>query len=144
MLTIPPTGPIPDKPLLIGDVAELTGLSLSSIRHYEELGLAVADSRTSGGFRVFGAEAVERLRLAMILRAMNLSLEEIIPIVDACRAAERGVQTEDRGTVLAEAQTRVREAQSAFAARLTLAKELVERLQTAGARPADSRAGGSS
>lgn len=129
MLTVPPTGPIPDGPLLIGDVAELTGLSLRSIRHYEEMGLAVADSRTTGGFRVFGAEAVERLRLVMMLRLMGMSLEDIQPLIVACRAAETGDPTlAADADSLAEAQARVAEGLVALEQRVDIARLLAKRL----------------
>ena len=131
LLSIPPTGPIPDGSLLIGDVAELTGLSLRSIRHYEEMGLAVSDSRTAGGFRVFGAEAVQRLRLVMTLRLMDLSLEEILPLVDACRAAESGKAAEGDVEALAMAQTMVEERLDVLKTRVEFGKQLTERLRKA-------------
>lgn len=140
MLTLPPKGPIPDGPLLIGDVAELTGLSLRSIRHYEELGLAVSESRTAGGFRVFGAEAVERLRLVMMLRVMGLSLEEIGPIVEVCRAAELGSDEAAHSELLVHAQESVEVAQVELEARVKLAAELGERLRVA-AQLAESATG---
>ncbi|HEX5770632.1 MAG TPA: MerR family DNA-binding transcriptional regulator, partial [Nocardioidaceae bacterium] len=34
----------------IGEVAEQTGLSLRTIRYYEEVGLVTPSARTSGGF----------------------------------------------------------------------------------------------
>lgn len=130
MLTVPPTSPIPAGPLLIGDVAELTGLSLRSIRHYEDVGLARADTRTAGGFRVFGAEAVERLRLVMMLRIMDLSLEEILPIVDACRAAETGnAPVDPQG--LHESHSRIIVATEALEERIAVARQLEQRLQNA-------------
>ena len=36
----------------IGEVAERTGLSLRTIRHYDEVGLLPALGRTDGGFRL--------------------------------------------------------------------------------------------
>ena len=129
MLIIPPTGPIPDKPLLIGDVADLTGLSLRSIRHYEELGLVSPESRTPGGFRLFDQEAVERLRLVMILKILDLSLEEIGPIVDAYRDTEQGRATAEQAEVLATAQNRVQEARSSLEARLALTETLGRQLR---------------
>jgi DNA-binding transcriptional MerR regulator len=40
------------EPLIsIGDLAALTGLSLRSIRYYEEVGLAVPVERSKGGRR---------------------------------------------------------------------------------------------
>ena len=47
--------------LTIGDVAERTGLSLRSVRHYEDVGLLPTADRSPGGFRLYGDAAVERL-----------------------------------------------------------------------------------
>ena len=37
----------------IGEVAERTGLSLRTIRYYEEVGLLSPSGRTAGGFRLY-------------------------------------------------------------------------------------------
>ncbi len=37
----------------IGDVAERTGLSLCTIRHYEDVGLSLEAQRSAGGFRLY-------------------------------------------------------------------------------------------
>ena len=42
-----------DTRMQIGDVAERTGLSLRTIRYYEEIGLLPAASRSAGGFRLY-------------------------------------------------------------------------------------------
>ncbi|WP_116112572.1 MerR family transcriptional regulator [Austwickia chelonae] len=110
MLTVPGTGPIPMRPLQIGDVAELTGLSLRSIRHYEDLGLVTPAGRTAGGFRIYDAEGVERLRLVMSLKLVGLSLEQIRPIVDACRAIETGQGTDRDAELVQNGEATVAEA----------------------------------
>ncbi|MEL4358465.1 MULTISPECIES: helix-turn-helix domain-containing protein [unclassified Luteococcus] len=131
MLTIPSSAPIPDGPLHIGDVASLTGLSLRSIRHYEELGLAQPTSRTVGGFRVYDREAVERLRLVMSLKLAGLGLEEMRPIIDACRATETGSDSAEAAELLAQANDRVAEAINQLRERLATGQELQDRLRRA-------------
>ena len=44
----------------IGEVAARTGLSLRSLRHWEEVGLLRPSGRTDGGFRL--THEIERLR----------------------------------------------------------------------------------
>jgi DNA-binding transcriptional MerR regulator len=61
----------------IGSVAEWVGLSLRTIRHYEELGLIVPSGRSPGGFRLYTDRDVERLRLVKRMKPLNFSLEEI-------------------------------------------------------------------
>ncbi|OYD94683.1 heavy metal-responsive transcriptional regulator [Nostoc sp. 'Peltigera membranacea cyanobiont' 210A] len=65
------------KLLLIGQVTDLTGIPIRTIRYYESLGLINSLRRTEGGFRQFSLDVLTRL--AFIKRAQNLglSLEEI-------------------------------------------------------------------
>ncbi|NDJ25182.1 MerR family DNA-binding protein [Nostoc sp. B(2019)] len=65
------------KLLLIGQVTDLSGVPIRTIRYYESLGLLKSSGRTEGGFRQFSFDVLTRL--AFIKRAQNLglSLEEI-------------------------------------------------------------------
>jgi len=65
------------KLLLIGQVTDLSGIPIRTIRYYESLGLINSLRRTEGGFRQFSLDVLTRL--AFIKRAQNLglSLEEI-------------------------------------------------------------------
>lgn len=66
----------------IGEVAERVGLSLRTVRYYEEVGLVTPVERSSGGFRIYDEHAVERLKLVRDLKPLGFSLEEIREIVD--------------------------------------------------------------
>ncbi len=61
----------------IGEVADQTGLSLRTIRYYEEVGLVTPSSRTSGGFRLYTETDVARLRLVKRMKPLDFSLEEM-------------------------------------------------------------------
>ncbi len=61
----------------IGEVAERLGLSLRSIRYYEETGLVTPASRTAGGFRLYSELDVQRLLLIMQMKPLEFSLEEM-------------------------------------------------------------------
>lgn len=61
----------------IGEAAEAVGLSLRTIRHYEEIGLVPPSGRTSGGFRLYTEEDIERLRLVKHMKPLEFSLEEM-------------------------------------------------------------------
>jgi DNA-binding transcriptional MerR regulator len=61
----------------IGEVAERTGLSLRTIRHYEEVGLVVPSARTKGGFRLYTASDVDRLMVIRRMKPLDFSLEEM-------------------------------------------------------------------
>ncbi|MCK9895618.1 MerR family transcriptional regulator [Frankia sp. AgB32] len=61
----------------IGDVAERVGLSLRTVRYYEEAGLLRPVSRTVGGFRLYDDDAIERLLLIRKMKPLGFSLEEM-------------------------------------------------------------------
>jgi DNA-binding transcriptional MerR regulator len=75
----------------IGEVAERIGLSLRTIRYYEEVGLAVPSARSEGGFRLYVEDDVERLRVIMQMKPLGFSLEEmreLLALLDAGDAAD--------------------------------------------------------
>lgn len=61
----------------IGEVAEQTGLSIRTLRHYDELGVVTPSGRTPGGFRLYSEVDVERLLLIRRMKPLEFSLEEI-------------------------------------------------------------------
>jgi DNA-binding transcriptional MerR regulator len=61
----------------IGDVAAQVGLSLRTVRYYEEVGLVLPSGRTGGGFRLYTDEDAERLALVKRLRPLEFTLEEL-------------------------------------------------------------------
>ena len=69
--------------LTIGDVAERTGLSLRSVRHYEDVGLLPTADRSPGGFRLYGDAAVERLLVVKQMKPLEFTLEEMRALLEA-------------------------------------------------------------
>ncbi|MBO46829.1 MAG: heavy metal-responsive transcriptional regulator [Planctomycetes bacterium] len=65
------------QPLDIAQLAKEAGVSSRTIRYYGELGLVRPDGRGPGGRRLFGADALERLRFISRLKSLGMSLEEI-------------------------------------------------------------------
>ena len=61
----------------IGQVAERTGLSLRTIRFYEENGLVVPTARSEGGFRLYSDSDVARLEVIKRMKPLGLSLGEM-------------------------------------------------------------------
>lgn len=79
--------------LQIGDVATRTGLSLKTIRYYEEVGLLPKSRRSPGGFRLYTEQAVDRLLLIMHMKPLDYSLAEmklLLDTLDALPAARAG------------------------------------------------------
>ena len=68
--------------LQIGQVAERVGLSLRTVRYYEEVGLLEPTSRSQGGFRLYSEDQVERLRVLKAMKPFGITLEEIRELMD--------------------------------------------------------------
>lgn len=81
----------------IGELADRTGLSLRTIRHYDEVGILPATSRTEGGFRVYTEKDLERLMVIRRMKPLGFTLEEmtdLLGVLDALQAAEDGTAAE--------------------------------------------------
>ena len=65
----------------IRELAERTGLSLRTIRHYDDVGLLPATARTHGGFRVYSEDDFERLMVVKQMKPLGFSLEEMAEIL---------------------------------------------------------------
>jgi DNA-binding transcriptional MerR regulator len=83
--------------MLIGDLAELTGASTRSLRHYETLGLIQA-VRSQNGYRHYSEENVERVRTIRFLLASGLKTSTIAEIMPAmmyqhCKLADPAVRS---------------------------------------------------
>lgn len=76
--------------LQIGEVAERVGLSLRTLRHWDDRGLLVPSARSAGGFRLYTDDDVERCRFIMSLRPLGLSLDELREFADAVDTARGG------------------------------------------------------
>jgi DNA-binding transcriptional MerR regulator len=74
-----------ERPLRIGEVAELVGTTARTIRYYEEIGLLPGSAdREQGKHRWYTAADVERVREIVRLRdLLGLSLEQLSRLVEA-------------------------------------------------------------
>jgi MerR family transcriptional regulator, copper efflux regulator len=63
--------------LKIGELSTESGVSIKTIRYYEELGLVKSCGRTEGHFRLFHPDVVTRLAFIKRLQSLGLSLQEI-------------------------------------------------------------------
>jgi MerR family transcriptional regulator, repressor of the yfmOP operon len=74
-----------EKPLRIGELAELTGTTPRTIRYYEEIGLlGRPGDRAQGKHRCYSEADVERVREIIRLRdLLGLSLEQLSKLLEA-------------------------------------------------------------
>lgn len=72
--------------LLIGELAERTGVSAATIRYYESLGLLRPPARSNAGYRRYSDDAIQELTFIRKAQALGFSLEEIAEILKLTRA----------------------------------------------------------
>lgn len=71
--------------LQIGEVAERVGLSLRTVRYYEEVGLIEPSDRTAGGFRLYTDDDVARLELIKQVKPLGFTLDELRALLEVRR-----------------------------------------------------------
>ncbi|MGH3251681.1 MAG: MerR family transcriptional regulator [Trebonia sp.] len=77
-----------EERLTIGRVAELAGVTVRTLHHYDEIGLVRPSARTAAGYRAYSAGDVERLREVLAYRRLGFGLREIADLVgDPCTDA---------------------------------------------------------
>ncbi len=84
----------------IGEVAARTGLSLRSIRYYEEVGLVLPSMRSAGGFRLYTDDDVARLELVKRMKPLDFSLEDMRGLLEVADALEVETDDEERRRLL--------------------------------------------
>jgi DNA-binding transcriptional MerR regulator len=100
----------PDDGLLqIGELADRVGLSLRTVRYYEEMGLVTPERRTDGGFRLFTQTHVDRLLMIKRMKPIGFSIQEMGQVLDARdtlqdTAADAAARADARGRLAEFAQ----------------------------------------
>ena len=87
----------------IGDLAAETGVSVRSLRYYEEQGLLTA-SRTASGQRIYTDAAVERVQLVQQLFAAGLASRTIVQLLPC---VDRGESTPESFALLIAERDRI-------------------------------------
>ncbi|KIS26218.1 MerR family transcriptional regulator [Arthrobacter sp. SPG23] len=116
----------------IGELAERTGLSLRTIRHYDDVGLLPATSRTDGGFRVYSEDDFERLTVIKQMKPLGFSLEEMAEILDILAsqdAAEANDGKAGSAAKLTEILEKAVHQRTKMARNLAQADEFIQRLR---------------
>ena len=92
-------------------MARLAGVSTDTLRHYERKGVLAKPRRNANGYRAYGPEAVERVRLVRRALAVGFTLDELARILkerETGRAPCRSVR-ELAAAKLAEVEERLGE-----------------------------------
>lgn len=61
----------------IGELAARTGVSIRTLRHYDQIGLLAPSDRSASGYRLYGERDLLRLQRILTLRYLDFSLREI-------------------------------------------------------------------
>ncbi|MDR7381854.1 MerR family transcriptional regulator [Promicromonospora iranensis] len=140
----------------IGEVAERIGLSLRTIRYYEEVGLVTPSARSQGGFRLYTESDIARLQLIKRMKPLGFSLDEMRSLLDALDTLDAGHDAEvpdegSRGAALDRLsmfESAAEERCEALRDQLAMAEEFADSLrrevrrQQRGVRSGEVRAGG--
>jgi DNA-binding transcriptional MerR regulator len=74
-----------DRFLTVGNLAERSGVSPRTIKHWEDKGIIEPDMRTEGGFRLYSGSYVFICELVRDLQLFGYTLEEIKAVSDDVR-----------------------------------------------------------
>ena len=83
--------------MTVGEISRLTGVTVRTLHHYDQIGLVVPVERTDAGYRLYGAAEIERLQEVLFLREIGFGLAEIESIVgDAAYDRETALRAQRR------------------------------------------------
>ncbi|MER7013082.1 MerR family transcriptional regulator [Saccharopolyspora sp. NPDC000359] len=69
-------------PYSVGEAARISGVTVRTLHHYDEIGLLTPSARTAAGYRSYSDADLDRLRRILGYRAMDLGLDEIATVLD--------------------------------------------------------------
>src|SRR5580704_10960954 len=68
--------------LTVGDLAKLTGITVRTLHHYDEIGLVQPSDRSPAGYRLYADDDVLRLQQVLVYKELGLPLDEIAAVLD--------------------------------------------------------------
>src|SRR5436305_4885512 len=66
----------------VGELAELAGVTVRALHHYDELGLLRPSGRSESGYRLYSYGDLARLQEILIWRELGFSLSEVRSLLD--------------------------------------------------------------
>jgi MerR family transcriptional regulator, mercuric resistance operon regulatory protein len=81
--------PVSQPQLTIGRLAKAAGVGVETVRYYQRRGLLPKPPRAIGGFRYYGAEALEQLKSVRRAQRAGFSLAEIAILLRLDRIRDR-------------------------------------------------------
>jgi DNA-binding transcriptional MerR regulator len=65
------------KRFTIGQLAQALGIATSTVRYYERINLVRPEARSGSNYRLYGREALERLKFIRAAQAIGFTLDDI-------------------------------------------------------------------
>src|ERR1051326_3896223 len=109
-----------NKPMRVQEFAELAGVTVRALHHYDRLGL-LKPRRTEAGYRMYSSRDLERLEQGVALKFLGIPLKQIKAVLDrdanGLEAALRMQRTvlEQKRRMLDMAIYAIRDAESSIA-----------------------------
>lgn len=66
----------------VKDVSDITGISIRTLRYYDEIGLLKPTKLTESGYRLYNNKALEQLQEIMFFRELEIPLMDIKKIME--------------------------------------------------------------
>ena len=77
-----------------GEIAERAGVSLHTVRYYEERGLLPKPTRSAAGYRQYGPEHLAHLRFIRRAQRLGFTLEEIRELLALRASPQEGARAQ--------------------------------------------------
>ncbi|MFE5317650.1 MerR family transcriptional regulator [Paenibacillus sp. NPDC056579] len=71
-----------DRQWKVGELAKLTGLTVRTLRFYDQIGLFSPSDQTESGHRLYNESDLSRLQQIVSLKELGLSLDEVKSVLD--------------------------------------------------------------
>lgn len=98
------------KLMRVGELAKAVGKTVRAMHLYEELGLLEPRSRSEGGFRLYGSDAIDRIHWIVKLQAIGFTLAEIQGFVKDFQTSGTGREATARvRAMFVEKQAQIRD-----------------------------------
>lgn len=66
----------------VKEVADLVGISVRTLHHYDEIGLLIPEGTTESGYRIYSNENLEMLQQILFFKELGFSLKQIKEIIN--------------------------------------------------------------
>ena len=87
----------------VGELAKLTGITVRTLHHYDQIGLVQPSDRSDAGYRLYGDADVLRLQQVLLYRELGLPLDQIAGVLESRTPPERrSALAKHRETLLAK------------------------------------------